>query len=299
MIYDVIVVGGSFAGLAAALQIARARRQVLVLDSGVCRNRFADRSHGLLTHDGTPPTEILATAREQLLAYPTAHLEEARVEHAEGVDDGFSVTLASGERREAKKLILATGIRDELPPVEGLEERWGKSVFHCPYCHGYELGEGMIGVLALRPASVKQAILLAEWGPVVLFTNGACEPDEAETVHLHARGVVVEREPVEAFVDGETDCATRARLSDGRVIPLAAVFLSPVTAMTNNLAQELGCAFDEDSTGPFIRKNEHLETTVPGVFACGDAARGEGNLSWAVGEGASAGIAAHQSLIFG
>ena len=153
MIYDVIVIGGSFAGLAAGLQVARTRRKLAVIDAGQRRNRFAASSHGFLGQDGQPPGAIIEQARRQLLLYPSAELIASNVSDAVADADGFAVTTDDGARYTARRLVLATGVIDELPDISGLAERWGRSVFHCPYCHGYELGLGEIGVIGHRKSS--------------------------------------------------------------------------------------------------------------------------------------------------
>src|SRR5690606_30275599 len=154
---DVIVAGGSYAGMSAALQVARARRQVLVIDAGVRRNRFADAAHGLLGHDGRPPADIAADARTQLLAYPNVRWIDARATRAEPAGDGFRITTDGGETQEGRRLVLAMGVTDTLPDIPGLAERWGRHVFHCPYCHGYELDNGQLGVLATGEMAIHQA----------------------------------------------------------------------------------------------------------------------------------------------
>ena len=291
--FDAIIIGGSYAGLAAGLQLARARRSVLVVDAGVRRNRFAEASHGFLTQDGTPPDEVAARGKAQLLAYPTVEWRDGRAEAAEAVEGGFRVATPEGEIM-ARRLVLATGVTDTLPDIPGLAERWGRSIFHCPYCHGYELEQGRIGVLAVTPISMHQALMLPDWGPTTFFLNGAFAPDEAQRGELARRGVTVEETPVEAVTGERADI----RLRDGRIVPLDGLFTMSRTAVASPIAQALGCAFDEGPTGRFIRTDMAKATSVPGVFACGDAARPAGSVTFAVGDGATAGFAAHQSLIF-
>lgn len=293
MLYDVIVVGGSYAGMAAALQVARARRQVLVIDSGLRRNRFASHAHGFLGQDGTPPQEIAARARAQLSAYPNvAWIDGAAVNAG---DDGgrFSVEIEGGTSRQGRRLVLATGVVDKLPDVPGLAERWGTAVFHCPYCHGYELDSGTAGVLACHPLSVHQAEVVADWGSTVFFTNGASLDDE-QAAALARRGVAVESEKVVEIAGAGSDI----RLADGRVVRLVGLYVVSQTSVASPIAHQLGCAFDDGMTGPIIHTDATKQTTVAGVFACGDAARSSGSVSTAVGDGAAAGTAAHQSLIF-
>ncbi len=179
--FDVIVVGGSYAGLSAATQLARARRRVLVVDAGQRRNRYARHSHGFLGQDGREAAAIVADARVQLLKYPTVRWLEGTATQAARTEQGFRVALQDGSAFQALRLVLATGVVDELPPIPGLAERWGSSAFHCPYCHGYELMQGAIGVLATGPMSMHHAMMLPDWGQVTLFLNGAFEPDAGAT----------------------------------------------------------------------------------------------------------------------
>jgi thioredoxin reductase len=302
-LYDALVVGGSWAGLSAAMQLVRARRQVLVVDAGRPRNRFARTSHGFLGQDGRTPAEILETARAQVLTYPTA---EFRADEATGAvpaaaagDGAFEVALASGAAARARRLVLATGIVDELPDLPGLRERWGTSVLHCPYCHGYEVAGGRLGVLAVGETSVHQALLLPDWSAdVTLFTNGTFEPTDVHRDALAARGVRVVSRPVVGLV-GDGPALAGVRLDDpegGEVIGLDALFTASRTRMASPLAEHLGCAFDEGPFGPVVRTDARKETTVRGVYAAGDAARAPHNATWASADGVTAGIAAHQSL---
>jgi thioredoxin reductase len=295
MLHDAIIVGGSYGGMAAALQLARARRRVLVVDAGQRRNRFASHSHGFLSRDGEPPGAIAAEARAQLLAYPGVTWIGGMVASAAPAEEGFRVRLEGGEQHEARRLVLAIGVVDSLPDLPGLRERWGSSVFLCPYCDGYELDQGHLGVLATGAAWFHQAMLIPEWGRTTLFTNAACHPDAQQRAALAARGVGIEDTPVLA-VGGER---ATMRLQDGRSIALDGLFLVPRTSFASPVASQLGCAMEEGPMGPFIRTDDRKATSVPGVFACGDAARAAGSVSLAVGDGALAGAAAHQSLIFG
>jgi thioredoxin reductase len=191
-------------------------------------------------------------------------------------------------------LVLATGVVDTLPDLPGLGERWGRSVFLCPYCDGYELNRGLLGVLATNGFWYHQAMLIPDWGRTTLFTNGFCHPDGEQQATLAARGVTIEATPVVA-IGGER---ATMQLQDGRSIALDGLFLMPRVSIASPIPEQLGCAMDEGPMGPFIRTDATKETSVPGVFACGDAARAAGSISLAVGDGAAAGAAAHQSLIF-
>lgn len=292
MMHDALVIGGSYAGLSAALQLARARRRIAVVDAGQRRNRFAEASHGFLGQDGRAPGDIVRDAKAQLLAYPNVRWLEGTAISACRQDDGFVVEV-SGETVRARRLLLATGVVDELPPLDGLAQRWGRTVFHCPYCHGYELGEGAIGVLASSPLSMHHALMLPDWGPTTFLLNGAFEPDEEQARALAARGVAVEAVPV-ARITGEMT----VELADGRRLPLAGLFTATRTRMASPLAEQLGCEFEQGPAGPYLRRTM-METTVPGVFACGDAAMPFANVAMAVGDGAMTGAATHRSLIPG
>jgi thioredoxin reductase len=293
MPHDVIVIGGSYAGMAAALQLLRARRTVLVIDAGLRRNRFARESHGFLAQDGVDPSEIAHRARDQLQAYPTLTWVEGLAERVEGARDAFTVTHTDGTSHEGRRLLFATGVADTLPEVEGLAERWGKSVFHCPYCHGYELDQGRIGVIATGPMSLHQAFLLPDWGEVTLLANGAVKPDGDQRSELSARGVSLEERPI-AKLEGHAD----VRLADGRLLPFAGLFTATRTTPATPLAEGLGCALEDTPLGIQIRTDATKETSVPGAFACGDAAHVPHSVSLAVGDGAWAGAQVHRSLVF-
>lgn len=293
MLYDVIVVGGSYAGMAAALQLLRARRHVLVIDAGQRRNRFANHSHGFLSQDGVDPSEIAKRSREQLSRYETLAWYEGTAERAGGSRGAFSVVLADGRSSEGRRVLFATGVSDTLPAIEGLEERWGKSVFHCPYCHGYELDRGRIGVIATGLGSLHQALLLPDWGDVTLFTNGALKLDEAQHGELAARGAKIEKVTI-IRLEGEAD----VRLADGRLLSFAGLFTASRNRPATAIAETLGCELEETPFGFQIRTDGMKETSVSGAFACGDVARVPHSVSLAVGDGAWAGAQVHRSLVF-
>ena len=292
MMHDVIIVGGSYAGLSAGLQLARARRQVLVIDAGQRRNRFAATSHGFLGQDGKAPEVIAAEGRSQLMEYPTVTwLQDNAVQVIEQLG-GFSVSTLLNGRFHAKRLILATGVIDDLPAIDGLAERWGKHVFHCPYCHGYELNQGRIGVLATSPLAMHHALMLPDWGTTTLFTNGIFTPDAEQQAQLDRRGVCVESGVVRCISGERADL----HLDDGRVFNLDGIFTMSRTRISP-LAEQLGCELADGPTGAYLHTNETRQTSVPGVFACGDVSLAAGSVALAVGEGVRAGVGAHFSLI--
>ncbi|MFD1941809.1 NAD(P)/FAD-dependent oxidoreductase [Paradevosia shaoguanensis] len=297
MQYDAIIIGGSFAGLATAIYIARARRTVCIIDTGLPRNRFAEHSHGFFAQDGKAPGEMLAIAREQVAAYPTVSFKSDAAISASKAGDGFEVTLASGEVLGAKRLVLAYGISDELPELPGLAERWGSTAIHCPYCHGYEFSGQKLGVLSLSPMSVHQAQLIPEWGPTTFFLNGQDAPDETIMAQLRARGVVIEPDRVVAL-HGEGKALSGVELENGRIVETAALYVGPRNRLNSDIAQQLGCEIEEGPLGAIIRTDAMKQTTVLNVFAAGDVTRAAHNVTWAVSDGVMAGSALHRSLVF-
>lgn len=292
--FDVVIVGGSYAGLSAATQLARARRRVLVIDAGQRRNRYAQHSHGFLGQDGREGAAIAADGRAQLMKYPTVQWREGLATRASTDAGGFRVTLADGGAVHAQRLVLATGMADELPSIPGLAERWGSSVFHCPYCHGYELNQGRIGVLATSPHSFHHAMMLPDWGTVTFFLNGVFEPEAEQLAKLEARGVTIERAQVQAVSGTAT-----VTLKDGRALEMDGLFVLSRLHSASPLAELLGCEMEEGPMGRYLRTDMMKATSVAGVYACGDAARMAGSVAFAVADGAMAGAAAHQSLVFG
>lgn len=301
--FDLIVIGGSFAGLSAALQLARTRRPVLVIDFGAPRNRFASHAHGVLAQDGRPGSAILSDARAQLASYPNVSLWQGKVSRAEPLSSAkiaFNVSLDDGRQVQGRRLLLATGVRDVLPELPGMAGRWGQTVLHCPYCHGYEIGGGAggqaIGVLGRLPASVHQASLIADWGDVTLFTHGMPALDDEARQLLARRKVTIEPTAVTA-IEGETPAIDGVRLADGRLLSLRALFLAAPIEQASPLAAQLGCVLEEGLMGPLLQTDTMKMTSVPGVYAAGDAARAMANITFAMGDGVLAAVGVHHALI--
>lgn len=298
MQHDAIVIGGSYAGLSAAIHIARARRSVCVIDAGSPRNRFADASHGFFGQDGQDPRAMIADARAQVRRYPTVRMMAGEATAASAVGTGFEVTLAGGETLGATKLVLAFGITDVLPDISGLAERWGKSVLHCPYCHGFEYAGERLGVLQTMPMSAHQALLIADWGPTTLYLDGGTMPDAETQAKLARRGVALEPARIVAL-HGDNAALSHLLLEGGREARIDAFYLAPRSRLNSAIAEQLGCALDGGPFGPVIRTDATKLTSVPGVYAAGDAARAPHNASWAAADGVTAGVSLHQSLVFG
>ena len=293
MVHDVVIIGGGYAGMAAALQLLRARRSVAVIDAGLRRNRFASHAHGFLSQDGVPPDQIAAQSRAQLERYPDLTWIEGEAISLDGPRDAFVVGLNDGAPLTGRRILMAAGVRDALPEIEGIEDRWGRSVFHCPYCHGYELDRGRIGVIGSGPMSVHQAELLTEWGSVTFFPNGAVELEADLREALETRGVTVEEAVIER-IEGTADIC----LADGRRLAFAGLFAAPTVSPASPLAERAGCALEDTPMGVILRTDAAKQTSVPGIYACGDVASMPHSVSLAVGDGAMAGAQVHRSLVW-
>lgn len=294
--FEAIVIGGGFAGLSATMYLARARRRVLLVDAGEPRNRFADASHGFLGMDGKPPAAIRTAGRAELAAYDTVSFFDGKAVDARKEEDGFTITMNDGRTEQARRLVLATGVADILPEIDGLAQRWGKSILHCPFCHGYEFRDRPLGVLATGPASTHQGDLIPDWGPTTYFTQGEFEPSAEEVQRFAARGVTIERTPVVELV-GDAPHLEAARLADGRTIPLAALYTAPKLTMASPIAGQLGCEFAEGPLGPFLPVDDMKQTSVSGVFAAGDMITQMHSALLASSAGMMAGVAAYRSLV--
>jgi thioredoxin reductase len=293
--YDVVIVGGGPAGLSAALVLGRARRRVAVVDSGEPRNAAAHESHGFLTRDGVPPAELLRLGREEVAGYGVELLSDrlAGAEPAPGA--GFTLRLAGGAVLETGKLLVTAGIRDELPDVPGVAELWGDQVHFCPYCHGYEVRDERVGVVADGPMGVVKALMLREWAPDTVLFPGDYRPTADEAARLAARGVAVEQGKVTRLVveDGRL---TGVDLADGRVVARSSVFVNPVFVPKDTLLTGLGCERGDDG---WVRVDAAGRTTVPGVWAAGNVVDPRAQLISSAGAGANAAVQINHDLIFG
>ncbi|MCB2378954.1 NAD(P)/FAD-dependent oxidoreductase [Hymenobacter sp. BT635] len=291
---EVLIIGGSYAGLSAALALGRARRRVVVLDSGQPCNRQTPHAHNFLTQDGEAPDVIRAKGRAQVLAYPSVTLvaDEAITARQQGA--GFVVTTAAGGTVTAAKLVLATGIKDLLPTLPGFAECWGVSVLHCPYCHGYEVSDQPLGVLGNGGLGFEFARLIAHWTPMLtLLTDGpsTLSPEQADQLLHH--GIRIEQEPLRALEQQQGQLRAVV-LASGRRVPLTALFARVPFALHSQLPVSLGCALTD--TG-LVQVDEMQRTSVPGVFAAGDATTPMRAVSMAVAAGGKAGAMLNHELI--
>jgi thioredoxin reductase len=294
MTYDVIVVGGGPAGLSGAVALGRALRSVLVIDAGEPRNAPADGIHNYLTRDSISPAEFAAAGRAEVRSYG-GEIRDGRVVAAARDGDDFAVTLADGRTERARRLLVTTGAVDELPDIPGLRERWGRSVLHCPYCHGYEVRGRAIGIIGTSERSVHQALLWRQWSPdVTLFLHGVPEPDEDEARQLAARGVRVVAGPVTG-VDEDG-----VRLADGTVVARDALVVVTRIEVRAGLLSELGVAAVEHPMGI----GTHVETidpsgrtAVPGVWVAGNVADPMAQVITSAGSGLLAGAMINMDLV--
>lgn len=271
--YEVIVVGGGAAGLSAALVLGRARRHVLVVDAGEPRNAPAAHMQGYLSRDGMSPAEFLAEGRREIQRYGVELVQDRAVDVVRDDAGEFDVTLASGQAVHARRLVVATGLADELPSVPGVGERFGRDVLHCPYCHGWEVRDQAFGVLATSVMSVHQALMVTQWSKDVSFflhTVAESELSDEDLRHLAAAGVNVVHGEVSALVV-EDDRLTGVRLADGSQHERSVVFVAPRAAPRTGLLERLGADLKETPFGVYAAVDESGRTSVPGVWAAGNA----------------------------
>jgi thioredoxin reductase len=290
---DAVVVGGGPAGLAAAAWLARYRRSVVVLDSDEYRSRWTDTSHGYLGRDRCPPETILDAGRADLDAYPTVTRRHARVEQVRREDDAFVVS-AQDETHRGRRLVLATGVRDEFPDVTNFFTHYGASVFHCPSCDGYEARERRVVAFGWSADLAAFALGLLDWAArvTVVAPPALLAAQSVDRAHLEGLGVgVVEGLP--AALDGERGDLRCVRLADGERLDCELAFFSIAHHPLTDLAQQLGCRVDDDG---YVAVDEHQQTSVEGVYAAGDLTPGMQLIQVAAAEGATAGIAAALSL---
>ncbi|MGW2962327.1 NAD(P)/FAD-dependent oxidoreductase [Streptomyces sp. NPDC001220] len=296
--YEVVVVGGGAAGLSAALVLGRARRRTLVVDAGEPRNAPAAHMQGFLSRDGMPPGEFLAAGREEIARYGVELVRDRAVEASR--DGDFTVSLASGRQVRARQLVVATGLKDELPPVPGVAERFGRDVLHCPYCHGWEVRDQAFGVLATTPMSVHQALMVTQWSKdVTLFLHqlAGTELSDDDLRRLAAAGVRVVPGEV-AGLRVEDDRLTGVRLSDGGVHAREALFVAPRPVPRNDLLVGLGAELAQTPFGAYPVIDERGQTTVPGLWAAGNASGFAEQVVNAASRGYRAGAAINGELLF-
>ena len=288
--YDVAVVGGGAAGLSAALVLGRARRRVAVVDAGSPRNAPAAHMQGFLSRDGMPPIELLEAGRVEVTGYGVELFED----EALGIEPGFAVSLAGGEVLTARRVLIATGVGDELPELPGVRERWGRDLLHCPYCHGWEVRDQPVGVLGTLPGSATHALLVRQWSDDVVFFVHSYDLPPAEEAQLESRAIRIVRGDVGRLVV-EADRLTGVELTDGRVIPRTAVFIRPGNhPHADGLLSSLGCEVDDAG---FVTVDATGRTSTAGVWAAGNVVDPRAQVITSAGAGSAAAIALNADLV--
>jgi thioredoxin reductase len=296
--WDCIVVGGGAAGLSAALVLGRARRRTLVIDAGGQSNLAADGIGGLLGSDRLPPSALYAKGRAEIAAYPSTEVRDGEVVGGERVGDGFVLELADGTREETRRVLLATGMEYRYPQVPGIAERFGGSVFHCPFCHGWEVRDQALGVLDRGESGMGRSLLLRAWSDdVTLLTDGAPELGPEERERLDAAGVTIDERAV-AEVRGPGTSLSAVVFADGTERPLGGLLVPVTLHQRSALAEQLGATAAEPTplSADAIDVDAMLATTTPGVFAAGDVSMRMPSVANAVSAGSVAAAAVVHSL---
>jgi len=297
--WDCIVVGGGAAGLSAALVLGRARRRILVVDAGAQSNLAAHGIGGLLGHDGRPPAQLYEAGRAELATYPSVQVRNGEVTSGHPDGDDFVLGLADGTRERTRRVLLATGMEYRPPQIPGLDELWGRSAFHCPFCHGWEVRDQPLAVLAQGERAVHMALMLRGWtDDVVVLTNGPAGLDTAQRGQLAAANVTADERRIAEFISQDGELAT-VSFADGSRLARRGVLVATTLHQRSDLAAQLGVAAappgpvaaDAIAIDPFHR------TSVPGVFAAGDLIAQMPQVAAAIAAGSLAAAAVVQSLL--
>ncbi|MGJ8722659.1 MAG: NAD(P)/FAD-dependent oxidoreductase, partial [Salinibacterium amurskyense] len=294
--WDVVVVGGGPAGLSAALLLGRARRRTLVIDAGEPRNRFASHMHGVLGNEGVSPRDLSASGRREAAAYGVETIE-GRVDRVDEIDGGLTIALSDGSEISTRALIVATGITDVLPDIPGLSAHWGTGVLHCPYCHGWEVGDQRLGVLATSPAALHQAHLVRQWSDdVTVFTAGLGELDDATAARLRTRGVTLIDSPA-VEVLGTPGELSGVRTADGATVVLDAVFSAGAPRPHDEFIAHLSLARTEIIGSSFIEVDFAGATSNTRIWAVGNVVNPMLTVPMSIGAGAMTGAAVNGALV--
>jgi len=292
--YDVAIVGGGAAGLSAALVLSRARRAVLVIDAGAPRNAPAAHMHGYLSRDGLPPAELVAAGRREVTGYGGEIVEGTVTEVVPDGETRFTTILSGGRQISARRLLVTTGLRDGLPDIPGLRERWARDVLHCPYCHGYEVRDRPLGVLGGAPGAVRYAQIVRQWTHDLVYFTPPDLLTAAERTELEARAIGVVEGVIEQLVIDDADRLRGVQMHDGCVIARDALFVPPRFIPNNALLVGLGCDVDADG---WVTTDPTGRTSVSGVWAAGNVVDPRAQVITAAGAGSAAAIALNADLV--
>ncbi|MEU4995158.1 NAD(P)/FAD-dependent oxidoreductase [Streptomyces sp. NPDC021622] len=291
--YDAVIIGGGASGLSTALVLGRARRKVAVVDAGEPRNAPAAHMQGFLTRDGMPPAALLEVGRAEVSRYGV-HLIEGRAETVQPAPRFFSVQLAGGPVLRTRHVVLATGLRDELPEIPGVRERWGRDVLHCPYCHGYEVRDRPFAVLGTHPNSVNQALLVRQWSEDIVYVPGTRPLTADDRERLEARGVRIAAAGAIVQTLTDDDRLHGVELKNGTVVPCEVAFIFPRMIPNDSVLDGLGCTRNEAGS---VKTDNAGRTSVPGIWAVGNAGDSRALVISAAGMGAAAAFALNHDLV--
>lgn len=292
--WEVIIAGGGVAGLSAALMLGRARRRVLVIDAGQPRNRFADAMHGVLGNEGVNPADLLARGRTEVARYGV-EISTGSIHQVGKQGPGLSVDLDDGTRLSTRALVVATGMRDELPTVPGLGERWGTTVLHCPYCHGWEVRGQRLGVLGVSPMSLHQAQLIRQWSDDVVLFAAPDLLDDTIAARLRSRGVRIVGPAVEVL--GEGPAISGVRTADGQVVEVDALFSASVPRPHDDFLAALDLARTDTPVGSFLAVDATGRTSSPAIWAAGNVVNPAATVPVSAGAGNTVGGAVNMALV--
>lgn len=294
ILYDAIIIGGSYSGLSAGMALGRALKHTLIIDSGKPCNAQTPHSHNFITQDGETPQAIASKAREQVAQYKTIEFYSGLAVDAEKTNAGFRITTENGEQFEAKKLVFATGVRDIMPEIKGAAACWGISMIHCPYCHGYEVRNEKTGILANGEMAFEFSKLISNWTKeLTLFTNGVSTLTPEQTSRLKATGIAVNEQEIDAF-EHNNGYLENVQFKDGTAIQLKAMYAKLPFKQHSDLPEKLGC---EISDLGYIEVDPFQKTSIPGIYACGDNVTPMRSVANAVGAGTLTGAMLSRELI--
>lgn len=293
-IFDVIIIGGSYSGLSAAMALGRSLRKVLIIDSGKPCNIQTPYSHNFLTQDGKTPNEISETAKQQVLNYETVKFQKASAVNVLKESFGFTVITASEEIFKAKKLIFATGLKDIFPKIEGFSECWGISILHCPYCHGYEVKNVETGIILNGEFAYDFAKMISNWTKkLTIFTNGKATFSEEQFAKLQENNIQVNQKEISKIIHSEGKISA-IEFQDNSSANVEAVYAKPNFEQHCKLLEKLGCEINEQG---LLKVDNFQKTTISGIYACGDNSAMR-SVAFAVSTGSMSGVMANKDLIF-
>jgi thioredoxin reductase len=293
--FDVIIIGGSYSGLAAGMALGRALRKVLIIDSGKPCNRQTPHSHNFITQDGKTPKEIALLAKQQVQMYNTVKFFNGLATEGTKIEKGFEITTSSNETFTAKKLIFATGIKDIMPGIAGYAECWGISVIHCPYCHGYEVRNQRTGILGNGEYGFEFSVLISNWTKdLTLFTNGASTLTAEQTGKIKNHRIQIVETEIERLEHNDGQLR-KVIFKDGTTSSIKALYARSPFEQHCTIPEKLGCELTEEG---YIKIDAFQTTTVRGIFACGDNATRMRSVANAVAMGTAAGVVANKEIVF-